>query len=79
MSYTDRHIIDSYSTMFNGLSSLSKIELIASLTKSLKKDEVEKVDAFYNSFGAFAAEKTAEDIKIEIKSSRKFTSKAISF
>ena len=79
MSYTERHIVESYANMFSGLSSLSKIELIESLTKSLKKDKIEKVDIFYSSFGAFSSEKTAEEINNEIKSSRKFASKEISF
>jgi hypothetical protein len=79
MSYTERHIIETYSIMFNGLSPLSKIELIESLTKSLKKDKIEKVDAFYKSFGAFSTEKTAEEIVVEIKSSRKFINREISF
>jgi hypothetical protein len=79
MSYTERHIIETYSIMFNGLSSLSKIELIESLTKSLKKDKIEKFDTFYKSFGAFSAEKTAEEIVMEIKSSRKFKNREISF
>ena len=78
MSYTEKHIIESYSAMFSGLSPLSKIELIESLTKLLKKDKVEKVDTFYKSFGAFSDEKTAEEIVKEIKSSRKFKSREIS-
>ena len=38
MSYTDRHIVETYSILFEGLSSLSKIELIEKLSKSLKKE-----------------------------------------
>ena len=79
MSYAERNIIETYSTMFNGLSPLSKIELIESLTKSLKKDKIEKVDTFYKSFGAFSTEKTVEEIVMEIKSSRKFKNSEISF
>lgn len=79
MSYTERHIIDTYSMLFNGLSSLGKIELIESLTKSLKKDEMEKEDTFYKSFGAFSSEKSPEEIVMDIKSSRKFKNKEISF
>lgn len=79
MSDTERHIIKTYSTMFNGLSPLSKIELIEILTKSLKKDKMEKGDTFYKSFGAFSTEKTAEEIVLEIKSSRKFKKTEISF
>jgi 4-hydroxyphenylpyruvate dioxygenase-like putative hemolysin len=79
MSFTERHIIETYSILFNGLSSLSKIELIESLTKSLKKDKMEKADTFYKAFGAFSKEKTAEEIVIEIKSSRKFKNREIRF
>ena len=79
MSYTEKHIIATYSAMFNGLSPLLKIELIESLTKSLKKDKIEKVDDFYKSFGAFSNEKTAEEIVKEIKASRKFKNSEISF
>ena len=79
MSFTERNIIETYSIMFNGLSPLSKIELIESLTKSLKKDKIEKIDNFYKSFGAFSTEKTAEQIVMEIKSSRKFKNSEISF
>ena len=79
MSYTERNIIETYSAMFNGLSPLSKIELIESLTKSLKKDKIEKADTFYQSFGAFSTEKTAEEIVAEIKSNRKFKNSEISF
>lgn len=79
MSYTERHIIKTYSMLFNGLSPLSKIALIESLTKSLKKDKMEKGDTFFKSFGAFSTEKTAEEIVLEIKSSRKFKKREISF
>jgi hypothetical protein len=79
MSYTDKHIVETYSILFNGLSPLNKIELIESLTKSLKKDKIKKVDAFYKSFGAFSTEKTAEDIILDIKSGRKFKNRKISF
>ena len=79
MSYTERHIIETYSMLFNGLSSLSKIELIESLTKSLKKEKVAKTDSFFKSFGAFSDEKTAEEIVLDIKSSRKFKNSEISF
>jgi hypothetical protein len=65
--------------LFNGLSPLSKIALIESLTKSLEKDKIEKSDTFFKSFGAFSTEKTAEEIVLEIKSSRKFKNREISF
>jgi hypothetical protein len=79
MSYTDRHIVKTYSGLFEGLSSLSKIELIESLSKSLKTEKARKDNRFFKSFGAFASEKSAEDIIADIKSSRKFRAKEIKF
>ena len=79
MSYTNRHIVETYSGLFEGLSSLSKIELIESLSKSLKTDKSTKDSNFYKSFGAFSSEKSAEEIILEIKSSRKFRNKEIKF
>ena len=79
MSYAEKHIIETYAMLFDGLSSISKIELIESLTKSLKKDKIKNTDSFYNSFGAFSSEKTAKEIITEIKNNRKFVNKEISF
>jgi hypothetical protein len=79
MSYADKHIIETYSMLFDGLSSLTKIELIESLTKSLKREKTSKKDTFFQSFGAFGSEKSAEEITEEIKSSRKFRNKEIKF
>lgn len=79
MSYTDRHIVETYSGLFEGLSSLSKLELIESLSKSLKIEKATKERKFYNSFGAFSSKKSAEEIIADIKSSRKFRNKEIKF
>ena len=79
MNYTDKHIIESYSLLFEGLSSLSKKELIESLTKSLKREKTTKKDTFFKSFGSFSSEKTPEEIVLEIKSSRRFKNKEINF
>lgn len=79
MSLTDKHIIESYSMLFEGLNSLTKIELIERLTKSLKREKASKKDPFFESFGAFGSDKPAEDIANEIKSSRKFRNKEIKF
>jgi len=77
MSYTDRHIVETYSGLFEGLSSLNKIELIESLSKSLKIEMISKENSFYKSFGAFSSEESAEEIIIDIKSSRKFRNEEI--
>jgi hypothetical protein len=79
MTYIDRNIVKTYSEMFEGLSSVSKIELIESLTKSLNTEKKSKEDAFYKAFGAFASDKSAEEIIAEIKSSRKFRTRDIKF
>ncbi len=79
MTYTDRHIVETYSELFEGLSSNNKIELIESLSKSLKAEKKAKENNFYKSFGAFASDKSAEEIIADIKSSRKFRKKEIKF
>jgi ribosomal protein L20A (L18A) len=79
MSFSDKHIIESYSGLFEGLSSSSKIELIETLTKSLKKKKSSKESKFYKTFGAFPSKKSAEEIIADIKSSKKFRRKQIKF
>jgi hypothetical protein len=79
MTYTEKRIIESYSDLFEGLSSDSKIELIENLSKSLKSGKKAVNTAFYKSFGAFASKKPAKELVKEIKSSRKFRSKDIEF
>lgn len=79
MNIIDRNIIDAYTNLFDGLSFLNKIELIERLSKSLKVKDSEKNRKFYGSFGAFESSKSAEEIITDIKSSRKFKNKEISF
>ncbi len=79
MTFTDKHIVETYSYLFEGLSPSSKIELIESLSKSLKTEKKIKENNFYKSFGAFASGKSAEEIIEDIKSSRKFRKKEIKF
>jgi uncharacterized protein YjfI (DUF2170 family) len=79
MSYTDKHIVETYSGLFEGLSSSNKMELIESLSKSLKKKKAVKDNSFYKAFGAFSSKKSAEEIIAEIKASRKFRKKEIKF
>ena len=77
MSYTERHIVETYSVLFEGLSNISKIELIESLSKSLKNSKKSIDEKFYKSFGAFDSQKTPEEIILEIKKSRKFSNNNI--
>jgi len=75
MSHTDRIIIETYSGLSERLSSLNKIGLIESLSKSLKAELNSKEKAFYKSFGAFSTEKSVEENCSEIKTNRKFRNK----
>jgi hypothetical protein len=79
LTYTDKHIVETYSGLFEGLSSETKSELIEYLSKSLKTDKKNKESNFYESFGAFASDKSAEEIIADIKSSRNFREKEIKF
>jgi hypothetical protein len=72
MSYADKHIVEAYVGLFEGLSPSNQLELIERLSKSVKKKTTSKDKAFYKSFGAFGSDKTADTIVIQIKSSRKF-------
>lgn len=78
MTATDKNILETYSNLFEGLSSINKIELIERLTKSLKVSTSKKT-TFYKSFGAFSSDKSAEEIVAEIKANRKFKNKDIKF
>jgi hypothetical protein len=62
MTAANKNIIESYASMFEGLDSFTKLELIERLSKSLKKEKNSKEKAFFNSFGAFPEDKPAEEI-----------------
>ncbi|PWK80098.1 hypothetical protein LX99_00562 [Mucilaginibacter oryzae] len=79
MTAANKNIVDTYARLFEGLDTLTKLELIERLSKSLKKEKDLKESAFYKSFGAFETEKSAEDLVNEIKASRKFLEKELKF
>lgn len=79
MSLTDKHIVETYAKILKGLDASSKKMLIEELTKSLGEESVPNEDRFYQSFGAFASDKSAEDIIKEIRDSRTFIRKEIEF
>ena len=79
MNYTERHIIESYSALLNGLSPNGKKEIIENLSKSLKTRNETRDSDFYNAFGTFGSEKSAEEIIADIRSNRKFRDKEIKF
>jgi len=79
MSTVSKHIVKSYSNLFDGLDAITKLELIESLTKSIKRNKDTKETAFYKSFGAFSSNDETETLVKKIRSARKFRKKDISF
>lgn len=79
MTLTERHLIKTYSKLFESLNPLTKIELIEKLTMSLKKEKKSKESDFYKSFGAFESDKPAEELIEDLRESRKFIRKDLSF
>jgi hypothetical protein len=77
MTIANKNIVDTYTKLFEGLDSVTKIELIERLSKSIKKGKGSVDEIFFNSFGAFPDSKPAEKIITEIKSTRKFREKDI--
>lgn len=75
MTHAERHIIETYSELFEGLSSVGKLELLERLAKSIRKGRKSNEKDFFSSFGGFASEKPAEEIIKDIRESRKFRSK----
>jgi hypothetical protein len=79
MTHAERHIVETYAELFDGLSAVSKLELLERLAKSIRKERKSKEKDFFNSFGGFVSEKPAEEIIMSIKESRKFRSKDLNF
>lgn len=77
MTFTEKNIIENYLGLFENLNAMSKLELIEKLTKSLKSEGKSNERNFYKSFGAFASEKSSDEIIAEIKSNRRFRNKQI--
>lgn len=75
MTHAERHIVETYSELFESLSPVSKLELLERLTKSIRKDRKSNEQDFFSSFGAFASDKPAEEIIKNIRDSRKFTTR----
>jgi hypothetical protein len=75
MTHAERHIVETYSELFESLSSVSKLELLERLAKSIKKGRRSNEKEFFSSFGGFASDKPAEEINKDIKESRKFRTK----
>ena len=79
MTHAERHIVETYSELFESLSSVGKQELLERLVKSINKDRESNEEDFFSSFGAFASEKPAEEIVKDIRGSRKFKTRDLNF
>ena len=79
MTHTERHIVETYSGIFDSLSAITKLELLEKLAKSIRKDTKSKEKDFFKSFGAFSSDKSSEEIVKEIKESRIFRDKELNF
>lgn len=77
MTSIEQHILDTYAGLFERLNSVNKLELIERLAKSIRKDKGDREKNFYASFGAFASEKSAEEIIKEIRGNRSFKTENI--
>ncbi|MDR0872731.1 MAG: hypothetical protein LBN27_04590 [Prevotellaceae bacterium] len=71
MTYTERNMVKAYSLMLDNLSLAAKTAIADYLAKSLKKEQTADSD-FYNLYGAWKSDKSAEDIITEIRDSRSF-------
>ena len=60
MTHAERDIIETYSELFESLSSVSKLELLERLAKSIRKGRKYQEKDFFSSFGGFVSEKPAE-------------------
>ncbi len=70
MASAVKKIIESYTSLIESLSSEGKLELLENLARSIRLENKSREEDFFSSFGAFASEKSAEDISTEIKASR---------
>ena len=69
--------LQNYYWLFNTMNDQAKIELISWLSNSLLKKKDEKKDDFFDCFGAFISDKSAEQQVEEIRNARYFTDKKI--
>ena len=65
-------LIDGYLQMLDNLSPSNKLDLISKLSQSVKSDITDRKKSFYEAFGAWESDKTAEEIIEEIGKSRTF-------
>ena len=60
MTSVERHIVKTYSLLFNGFSKNIKLGLIGNLSKSLMSDKKSKDEEFYKLFGVLSSDEDFE-------------------
>lgn len=66
-------LIENYFSLLENLSSDSKLELIAKLSKSMKSSRKTKKEVSLNAlYGSWESEQTADEIIADLKSARNF-------
>lgn len=68
----NKTLIDGYLRMLDNLSPSNKLDLISKLTQSVKTDITDRKSSFYQAFGAWDSNQTAEEMINEIRKSRNF-------
>jgi hypothetical protein len=68
----DTTLIDGYLRLLDNLSPSNKLDLISKLTLSIKNDISNKKKSFYESFGAWESNQSADEIINSIRASRTF-------
>jgi hypothetical protein len=75
MTKVEKHIVESYASLFDQLSPKSKLALLEKLTLSIRKSTKTSKNDLLKSFGAFGSDQDAAEIVDDLKKSRNFRNK----
>ncbi|MEZ4848300.1 MAG: hypothetical protein R3B93_06705 [Bacteroidia bacterium] len=75
----NRRLVNTYLELISQLGFNSKLELISRLSSSMKKKKKSSDESFFNLFGSFSDERSAEEIINDIKNARTFNREIESF
>jgi hypothetical protein len=75
----NKTLIEGYLQMLDNLSPSNKLDLISKLTQSVKTNITDRKKTFYEAFGAWESQKSADKIIEEIRESRTFNRKIEQF
>lgn len=68
-------LIDSYLALLKNMSDKNKLDLISKLSNTVKDDTKQKQSVFYESFGGWDKNESAEELITSIKAARTFNRK----